>query len=258
MVPFSSGKILGASSSQQLLQALHRGPPCFDLSAKTSSGAGCEDEWSEFVSAEPAPTAAADTVEERHVSLGSTPRSASPTGSRCSEAATSTSSAGRSHSRRTSNDSISCGSCHTPLSWGQGSVTPPSHSGSGTGGASGTTSWARGMRAMWADYSAKQRVAVEVEAARIAQEEAEAAAARAHEAAVMALMRSGATRPQAEAVARRRLSEGERLGNRSLRRLPRQAQEIEGEKVQEGVSAAALRRELALVAHQASLFGGFR
>jgi hypothetical protein len=120
------------------------------------------------------------------------------------------------------------------------------------------TSWARGMRAMWTKYNAKQVAAQEAEAARVVGEEAKAAAARAQEEAVMALVRSGATRPQAEAIARRRRSEAEKLGNGSLRRLPRQAQEIEGDKVQEGVSAAALRRELAVVAHQASLFVSFR
>ncbi|KAG2423472.1 hypothetical protein HXX76_015342 [Chlamydomonas incerta] len=237
-------------------------PPCFDLRSKAQAGVDYEDEWGEFVSAVNAvngellgDSASMPEIPQHPASAGDTPRSASPTASRCSEAATSSSSNGRSDSRRFSSDSGSraCSGCRTPSS-----SEPGSTSSGGTCATGGNSSWARGLRAMMADINAKRRAWKDAEEARIAQEEAEATAARIHEDAVAALMRNDATRPQAEAVVRRRRGEAQRLGNGSLRRLPRQAQEIEGEKVQEGVCAAALRRELAVVAHQASLFGGFR
>ncbi|KAG2493811.1 hypothetical protein HYH03_008030 [Edaphochlamys debaryana] len=84
---------------------------------------------------------------------------------------------------------------------------------------------------------------------------AEAAAAAALEAEVSKLMSRGATRPQAEALARRRLAP-QRLGNgRSLKRLPSQARDIEGDRIQEGVCGQALRAEEGRVTLQVQLSG---
>ncbi|PNW73202.1 hypothetical protein CHLRE_14g622951v5 [Chlamydomonas reinhardtii] len=280
--------MLGAPSVELLLKALQRGrsrapdsaltsfqlravssaggrttrpvsdrPPCFDLRSRTASGASSEDEWGDFVSAADGDSWG-DFVSAASGPDGDTPRPASPTGSRSSEAATSAGSDTPVDSRRCSSDSMgrSYSGCQTPSTSSGISMSSSPAGGSVNSGSGG--GWAGGIRAMMASFKAKQRAAEQAEEARIAKEEAEAAAARAHEEAVAALMRNGATRPQAEALVRRRRSEAQRLGNRSLKRLPRQAQEIEGEKVQEGACAAALRRELAVVAHQASLFGGFR